>query len=117
MFISHDISVVKYMSNRMAVMYLGKLVEIVPSDDVFEDPKHPYAKLLLASVPIPDPRIAKNRKRTLVVGEPPSPINPPPGCRFHPRCPHIMDACNKQEPPTVELERGRVVYCWLYAKK
>lgn len=117
LFISHDISVVKYMSNRMAVMYLGKLVEVGPSDDVFEDPKHPYAKLLLASVPIPDPKIARSRTRASISGEPPSPINPPPGCRFHPRCPYSMDICGKSEPPAVKVGENRVVYCWLYAKK
>lgn len=117
MFISHDISVVKYMSNRMVVMYLGKVVEIGQSDELFENPYHPYAKLLLSSVPIPDPKIARSMTRSIIKGEPPSPINPPRGCRFHPRCPHAMDICSKQEPPAVEIGNNRTVYCWLYTEK
>ncbi|MEM4717203.1 MAG: ABC transporter ATP-binding protein [Desulfurococcaceae archaeon] len=117
MFISHDISVVKYMSNRMVVMYLGKIVEVGQSDELFENPYHPYAKLLLSSVPIPDPKIARNMPRNIIKGEPPSPINPPRGCRFHPRCPHVLDICSNQEPPGVEINNNRVVYCWLYAKR
>lgn len=116
-FISHDIAVVKYMSNRMAVMYLGKVVELGPSDEVFEKPLHPYSKFLLAAVPIPDPRIARSREKMLIKGEPPSPINPPPGCRFHPRCPFAMDVCRKAEPPLEEVESRRQVACWLYLKK
>ncbi len=117
MFISHDISVVKYMSNRMAVMYLGKIVELGPSDPLFENPLHPYTKFLLAAVPIPDPKIARSREKILIKGEPPSPINPPPGCRFHPRCPFAMDKCRREEPPLIEVERDRFVACWLYASK
>jgi peptide/nickel transport system ATP-binding protein len=117
MFISHDISVVKYMSTRMAVMYLGKVVEIGPSSDVFENPYHPYSKFLLAAVPIPDPRIARSKTKITIKGEPPSPINPPPGCRFHPRCPYAMDICGKQEPPLVEISQEHSVACWLYIKK
>jgi peptide/nickel transport system ATP-binding protein len=117
MFISHDIAVVKYMSNRIAVMYLGKIVELGPADAVFENPLHPYTQFLFAAVPIPDPKIARSRKKMLLQGEPPSPINPPPGCRFHPRCPYAMDVCKKQEPPMIEVEPDHYVACWLYAKK
>ncbi len=117
MFISHDIAVVKYMSSRMAVMYLGKVVEIGGSDEVFEKPLHPYSQFLLNAVPIPDPQIAKSRKRAIIQGEPPSPINPPKGCRFHPRCPYATEKCKSVEPPAVEVEGGHVVYCWLYEKK
>jgi peptide/nickel transport system ATP-binding protein len=117
MFISHDISVVKYMSNRMAVMYLGKIVEIGPSDTLFEKPVHPYTQFLLSSVPIPDPQIARTRKKIIIPGEPPSPINPPPGCRFHPRCPYATEECKKLEPPATEIERDHYVYCWLHVKK
>lgn len=117
MFISHDISVVKYMSNRMAVMYLGKIVEIGPSDSVFENPHHPYTRFLLAAVPIPDPKITRAREKLIIKGEPPSPINPPLGCRFHPRCPFTIEECRKQEPPFIEVEKDRYVYCWLYVKK
>jgi len=116
-FISHDLSVVKYMSKRIAVMYLGKFVEVADSEALFESPLHPYSQALLSSVPIPDPKVARSRKRFVVVGEPPSPINPPPGCRFHPRCPHAMDVCRREEPPGVVVDQGRVVYCWLYGKR
>jgi peptide/nickel transport system ATP-binding protein len=117
MFISHDIAVVKYMSTRMAVMYLGKIVEVGLSDDLFENPYHPYTRFLLSAVPIPDPKVARSRQRLVIQGEPPSPINPPPGCRFHTRCPFVMDVCKKMEPPLVEVEDGRQVACWLFAKR
>ncbi|MEM3992609.1 MAG: ABC transporter ATP-binding protein [Desulfurococcaceae archaeon] len=117
MFISHDISVVKYMSRRMAVMYLGKIVELGTSDDVFEKPYHPYSKFLLAAVPIPDPKIARSKTKVLIKGEPPSPINPPAGCRFHPRCPYAIEICRKQEPPLLEIENKHYAACWLYHKK
>ncbi|MEM4933207.1 MAG: ABC transporter ATP-binding protein, partial [Desulfurococcaceae archaeon] len=84
LFISHDISVVKYMSNRMIVMYLGKIVEIGSSDQVFYNPLHPYTRFLLSAIPIPDPKISRERKKLILQGEPPSPIDPPPGCRFNP---------------------------------
>jgi len=116
MFISHDIAVVKYMSNRMAVMYLGKVVEVGDSEKVFSEPKHPYSMMLLSSVPIPDPKLSRERKRIKPQGEPPSPINPPPGCRFHPRCPYAMDVCRAKEPPFFESSRGHLVACWLYSK-
>jgi len=117
MFISHDIAIVKYMSNMIAVMYLGKIVELGDADTVFFNPLHPYTKYLLSAVPIPDPRMVRDRKKVLVQGEPPSPINPPPGCRFHPRCPFAMDICRKEEPPKIEVEKSHMVACMLYAKK
>lgn len=117
MFISHDISVVKYMSNRMGVMYLGKLVELGDSERIFNNPLHPYSMMLLSAVPIPDPKIARSRSRIKLQGEPPSPINVPRGCRFHPRCPYVMDICSHEEPPLVEVESGKYVACWLYTKK
>ncbi len=116
MFISHDIAVVKYMSSRMAVMYLGKVVEIGESDEVYSNPQHPYSTMLLSSVPIPDPRLSRERKRIKPQGEPPSPIDPPPGCRFHPRCPYAMDICRTKEPPLVEVGRNHRVACWLHFK-
>ncbi len=116
LFISHDIAVVKYISNRIAVMYLGKIVEIGDSDQVFDNPLHPYTQMLLSAVPIPDPRIAKTRKRVKLEGEPPSPINPPSGCRFHPRCPYARDICKREEPPFIEVEKGHHVACWLYSR-
>lgn len=117
LFISHDISVVKYMSNRMAVMYLGKVVELGPSDNVFENPQHPYSKFLLSSVPIPDPKQARSKQKMIIKGEPPSPISPPKGCRFHTRCPFVLDICKKTEPPITEVNDNHYVYCWLYTKK
>ena len=117
MFISHDLAVVKFMSDKIAVMYLGKLVEIAGADELFEKPLHPYTQVLLAAIPIPNPKIARERKKIRITGEPPSPINPPPGCRFHPRCPYVMDICKKEEPPMVEIEPGHYVACWLYTKR
>jgi len=118
MFISHDLAVVKYMSNRIAVMYLGQIVEIAESEELFEKPLHPYARVLLSALPIPDPEIARKKKlREEVRGEPPSPINPPPGCRFHPRCPYMMAKCRYKEPRLVEYEPGHYVSCWLYEKE
>ncbi|ADT84488.1 ABC transporter ATP-binding protein [Thermococcus barophilus] len=118
LFISHDLGVVKYMSHRMGVMYLGKLVEVGPADKIFENPLHPYTQMLLSAIPVPDPEMAKElkAKRKIVRGEPPSPINPPAGCRFHPRCPFAKDVCRKEEPPMVEVEKDHHVACWLYAK-
>ena len=114
LFISHNLGVVRYMSNRIAVMYLGKIVEIGPAREIFGNPQHPYTQALLSSIPIPDPEIARSRKRLRITGEPPSPINPPPGCRFHPRCPYVMDKCRKEEPPMIEVSSNHYVACWLY---
>ncbi|WP_461866447.1 ABC transporter ATP-binding protein [Thermococcus sp.] len=118
LFISHDLGVVKYMSHRIGVMYLGKLVEIGPSDRIFENPLHPYTQMLLSAIPVPDPELAKElkAKRKMVKGEPPSPINPPTGCRFHPRCSFAKEVCKKEEPPLVKVEEDHYVACWLYAK-
>jgi peptide/nickel transport system ATP-binding protein len=118
LFISHDLGVVKYMSHRIGVMYLGKLVEVGPADRIFKNPLHPYTKFLLSAIPVPDPELARElkEKRMKVTGEPPSPINPPAGCRFHPRCPFVMDRCKKEEPPLMEVEKDHYVACWLYAK-
>jgi peptide/nickel transport system ATP-binding protein len=115
LFISHDLGVVRYMSDYIAVMYLGKIVEVGRSDDVFEKPLHPYTKALLSAIPIPDPEIARSRSRITIKGEPPSPINPPKGCRFNPRCPFYMSRCSLEEPPLVEVEKGHWTSCWLYS--
>jgi len=115
LFISHDIGVVNYMSDRIAVMYLGKIVETGGVEAVFENPAHPYTRYLLSSVPIPNPKL-RNRRKERLQGEPPSPINVPPGCRFHPRCPFATEKCKRDEPFFTELERGHSVACWLYAK-
>ncbi len=117
LFISHDLGVVKYMSHRMGVMYLGKLVEVGPAKRIFENPLHPYTQMLLSAIPVPDPELARTKKRMEVKGEPPSPINPPKGCRFHPRCPLAKAGlCDGKEPPLIEVENDHYVACWLYEK-
>ena len=115
LFISHNLGVVKYMSNRIAVMYLGKLVELAPAKELFENPMHPYTKALLSSIPVPDPELARTKERIKVAGEPPSPINPPSGCRFHPSCPHATEKCRHDEPALKEVGKDHFVACWLYA--
>ncbi len=115
--ISHDLSVVRYISDWVAVMYLGKIVELAETEELFEKPLHPYTQALLSAVPEPDPKIMKSKKRIILPGEPPSAINPPPGCRLHPRCPHVTDRCRAEEPPLIEYERNHWVACWLYHKK
>ncbi|MEZ0346620.1 MAG: ABC transporter ATP-binding protein [Infirmifilum sp.] len=116
LFISHDMGVVKYMSHRIAVMYLGRIVEIAPSDKLFENPLHPYTKYLLSAIPIPDPKYARMRKRLEIKGEPPSPIDLPSGCVFHTRCPFASDRCKHESPPLIEVEPGHHVACWLFSK-
>lgn len=113
MFISHDLAVVEYMSDRVAVMYLGKFVEIADAETLFENPKHPYTQALISSVPIPNPKIARSRKKMILKGDPPSPINPPRGCRFHTRCPYAKDVCRREEPPLEEVEPNHLVACWM----
>lgn len=114
LFISHNLGVVRYMSNRIAVMYLGKIVEIAPAKTLFENPLHPYTKALLASIPVPDPEATRAKPKIQITGEPPSPINPPPGCRFAPRCPHAKNLCRQKEPKLKEVEHNHFVACWLY---
>lgn len=111
LFISHDLSVVRHICHRVAVMYLGNLVELADGDELFENPLHPYTRLLLNAVPIPDPDIEKGRAHEIIKGEIPSPINPPPGCVFHPRCPKAVDNCKKQIPQLREVKPGHWVAC------
>jgi oligopeptide transport system ATP-binding protein len=110
-FISHDLSVVKHISDRIAVMYLGKIVELGPAAQVFERPLHPYSKALVSAVPIPDPAREKKRERIILSGDPPSPMNPPSGCPFHPRCPYAIADCAKIVPVLENFDENRQVSC------
>jgi len=111
LFIAHDLSVVRHLCNRVAVMYLGRLVELADSDELFANPLHPYTQALLEAVPIPDPEIEKRRSHHVMKGEIPSPINPPSGCVFHPRCPLAVEGCKQEVPQLRELKPGHWVAC------
>ena len=111
LFISHDLSVVRHLCQRVAVMYLGNMVELAETDELFDNPLHPYTQALLEAVPIPDPTIEKARAHQVIQGEIPSPINPPPGCVFHPRCGIAVDECKKLVPQFREVKPGHWVAC------
>jgi oligopeptide transport system ATP-binding protein len=111
LFIAHDLSVVHHLCDRVAVMYLGKLAELADSDVLFEEPLHPYTQALLSAVPIPDPKLESARSHQTLKGEVPSPMNPPSGCVFHPRCPKAVDSCRTQIPTLREIRPGRWVAC------
>lgn len=117
LFITHDLAVASYLCTRIAVMYLGKIVEMGPADEVINNPQHPYTKALIAAVPEPDPKNRFKIREVPIKGEVPSAAAIPPGCRFHPRCPYAMDRCSKEEPPILEVKPGHYVSCWLHAKK
>lgn len=112
LFIAHDLSVVRHISHRIAIMYAGRIVEVAPSGRVFASPLHPYTKTLLSAVPIPDPKIQRLRKRVIPLGEPVDLANPPPGCRFQTRCAFATDQCRVKSPPLVERSEGHLAACW-----
>jgi len=111
LFVAHDIAVVRNISNRIAVMYLGKIVEIGTSDQIYLNQVHPYTKSLFSAIPIPDPILERKRKRIILQGDVPSSVNPPPGCAFHPRCPYSKDICRKRMPELIEVEEGHYISC------
>ena len=111
LFISHDLSMVRHIANRVAVMYLGSIVELGPSEQLYKDPKHPYTQALLSAVPMANPALEKNRQRTLLTGDVPSPANPPSGCRFSTRCPVAKEQCKAERPVWRELQDGRFIAC------
>ena len=112
--ISHDLAVVEYICDRIIVMYLGKIVESAAYKDLYGSPKHPYTRALLSAVPVPDP--ARKRERIVLVGDVPSPIDPPPGCRFHTRCPERMTICDKEVPEAIDFGGGHSAACHLYTR-
>jgi len=114
LFIAHDLSVVRHISDRIAVMYLGKIVELTDRNELYENPMHPYTQALLSAVPIPDPVVESQRKRIILEGDVPSPANPPQGCNFCTRCPRVMDICRQEDPPFKDYGDGHYTACWLH---
>ena len=110
LFIAHNMSVVEHASDRVAVMYLGKIVEVAGREELFANPLHPYTQALMSAIPIPDPHVRK--QRIILPGDVPSPLNPPKGCRFHPRCPVAVSHCRVQEPPLIEVSAAHLTACW-----
>ena len=115
LFITHDLSIVRSICNRVAVMYLGKIVELAEVNELFNNPFHPYTKALLSATPVPDPVLSRSRKKEIIEGEVASPIDPPSGCRFHPRCPFSTPTCSSVEPELVDIKDSHFVACYLSA--
>lgn len=111
LFISHDLRAIRHVADRVAVMYLGKIVELAEGKEIYEEPLHPYSKALISAVPVPDPEIEAKRERIILTGDVPSPINPPAGCHFHTRCPFAIEECKKTEPELVEIKPNHFAAC------
>jgi peptide/nickel transport system ATP-binding protein len=116
LFVSHDLRIIEHVSDRVAVMYLGRIVESGTREQIYTAARHPYTRALLAAVPVPDPRHRAERaeRRTMLTGDMPSPIDPPPGCPFHPRCPHAEDVCRRVVPPLLAGRGGHAVACHVF---